>query len=117
MKLALPEAQADALDTNALSMAVSQEGIYALNGQLLPGNTVQDVANALTAAANGQKDVVLVINAEAPSSHASVVRIMEAARLAGVARGHFAPTRPAARRDGKEGDSPCRERGPRDQYK
>src|SRR3546814_14201084 len=42
MKLALPEAQADALDTNALSMAVSQEGIYALNGQLLPGHTVQD---------------------------------------------------------------------------
>src|SRR5690606_10323014 len=44
MKLALPEARADALDADALNVAVSQEGIYALNGQLLSGGTAQDIA-------------------------------------------------------------------------
>jgi biopolymer transport protein ExbD len=90
MKLALPQAQADALDTDALNMAVSQEGIYALNGQLLSGNTAQDIAQALAAAADGRKDAVLVINADARSTHESVVRVMEAARLAGVERVNFA---------------------------
>src|SRR3546814_11201463 len=60
MKLALPEAQADALDTNALSMAVSQEGIYALNGQLLPGNNVHDVAHALPVDTNGKKTGITI---------------------------------------------------------
>jgi biopolymer transport protein ExbD len=94
MKLALPQAQADALDTDALNMAVSQEGIYALNGQLLSGNTAQDIAQALAAAAGGRKDAVLVINADARSTHESVVRVMEAARLAGVERVNFATQSP-----------------------
>jgi biopolymer transport protein ExbD len=94
MKLALPEAQADALDQDALNMAVSQEGIYALNGQLLSGNTAQEIAQALAAAAGGRKDAVLVINADAQSTHESVVRVMEAARLAGVERVNFATQSP-----------------------
>src|SRR5690606_27274120 len=53
MKLALPEAQADALEADALNMAVSQEGLYALNGQLVSGATTQDIAQALTTAAHG----------------------------------------------------------------
>src|SRR3546814_15140912 len=83
MKLALPEAQSDALVTNALSMAVSKEGIYALNGQLLPGNTVQTVANALTSAHNGQNHVVQFIYTTPQSRHASVLRIMKAPTLTG----------------------------------
>ncbi|HWK70522.1 MAG TPA: biopolymer transporter ExbD [Burkholderiaceae bacterium] len=94
MKLALPEARADALDADALNVAVSQEGIYALNGQLLSGGTAQDIAQALAAAAGGRKDAVLVINADAQSTHESVVRVMEAARLAGLERVNFATQSP-----------------------
>lgn len=94
MQLALPEAQADALDTEALDIAVSQEGLYALKGQFLPGNSTQDIAEALRAAAAGQKDPVLVINADAQSTHESVVRVMEAARQAGIERVNFATQNP-----------------------
>src|SRR5690606_30711245 len=94
MKLALPEARADALETDALNIAVSQEGLYALNGQLVSGATAQDIAQALTAAANGRKETVLVINADAQSSHGAVVRVMEAARLAGIERVNFATQSP-----------------------
>ncbi|MGB3288157.1 MAG: biopolymer transporter ExbD [Burkholderiaceae bacterium] len=94
MQLSLPQAQADAPDANALNVAVSQEGIYALNGQLLSGNTAQDIAQALSAAAGGRKDAVLVINADARSTHESVVRVMEAARLAGLDRVNFATQSP-----------------------
>ena len=94
MKLSLPQAQADALDTNALDIAVSQEGIYALNGQLLSGNTATDIAQALRRAASDRPEAVLVINADAQATHASVLRVMEAARLAGVERVNFATQDP-----------------------
>lgn len=94
MKVSLPQAQADVLDNTALDIAVSQEGIYALNGQLLSGNTANDIAQALKQATAGQSDAVLVINADAQATHESVLRVMEAARLAGVERVNFATQSP-----------------------
>lgn len=94
MELALPEARADALETDAIDVAISQEGLYALNGQLMPGTTAQGIAQALRAAAGGRQDAVLVINADAQTTHESVVRVMEAARLAGIARVNFATQSP-----------------------
>lgn len=90
IKVALPEAHADAPESQALNIAVSQEGIYALNGQLLSDSTVQDIAQALRAGATDKNDAVLVINADAQASHESVVRVMEAARIAGISRVNFA---------------------------
>jgi len=94
MKLTLPEARAETLQDDALNIAISQQGIYALDGQLLPGSTAQALSGALRAAAGGRDDVVLIINADALSSHESVVRVMEAARLAGIARVNFATRNP-----------------------
>ena len=90
IKVVLPEAHADAPEPDALNIAVSQDGLYALNGQLLSDNTVQDLALALQSAAASKKDAVLVINADAQASHESVIRIMEAARIAGIPRVNFA---------------------------
>ena len=90
IKVALPEAHADAAEPDALSIAVSQEGLYALNGQILSDNTVHDLAQALRAGAASKDEVVLVINADAQASHESVVRVMEAARIAGILRVNFA---------------------------
>ena len=90
MTLTLPEAHADAQQTDALNIAVSQQGLYALDGQLLSGATAQELSQALRAAAQGQDDAVLIINADAQASHESIVRVMEAARLAGIARVNFA---------------------------
>lgn len=90
LQLDLPQASADAPDPQAMQLAISQEGLYALNGQLLSATTAQEVARALSAAAGTNESAVLVINADTLASHGSVVRVMEAARLAGIARVNFA---------------------------
>lgn len=95
MKVSLPEARADALaEPEALNIAISQEGLYALDGQLLPGTTAGDIAQALAAAAHDRPEAVLIINADAHSTHESVLRVMEAARQAGISRVNFATRSP-----------------------
>jgi biopolymer transport protein ExbD len=94
IKVALPEARADAVDTTALNMAISQDGIYALDGELLATTDVGDLARALQAAKGSKPDATLVINADAQSTHEAVVRVMEAARQAGIARVNFATQSP-----------------------
>ncbi|KAA0911451.1 biopolymer transporter ExbD [Pusillimonas sp. ANT_WB101] len=90
LQLDLPQASADAPDPQAMQLAISQEGLYALNGQLLSATSAEEVARALRAAAGSNEKAVLVINADTLTSHGSVVRVMEAARLAGIARVNFA---------------------------
>ena len=51
---------------------------------------------ALQQAAAGRPDVTLVINADAGASHQSVVNVLEAARLAGLAKVTFAAQSPAS---------------------
>jgi len=90
LKISLPQAQAEAVDTTAINIAISQEGIYALDGQLLSGQNTEDIVQALVSAARNKNDPVLVINADAQSTHESVVRVMEAAQLAHISRVNFA---------------------------
>ncbi|HUH61152.1 MAG TPA: biopolymer transporter ExbD [Candidimonas sp.] len=90
LQLTLPQAQADSAEADSLNIAISQEGLYALNGQLLSAASAQDIVPALRAAAQGRDDAVLVINADAQATHESVVRVMEAARMAGIPRVNFA---------------------------
>jgi biopolymer transport protein ExbD len=94
LKIALPQAHADAVDNAAINIAVSQEGLYALDGQLLSSSEISDIAQALATAAGDKKEPTLVINADAQSSHESVVRVMEAARRAGIGRVNFATQNP-----------------------
>ncbi len=90
IQLTLPQAQAESASVDALHIAISREGLYALNGQLLSASGTEDIVPALRAAAKGGDDAVLVINADAQATHESVVRVMEAARLAGIPRVNFA---------------------------
>lgn len=93
LKVALPQASADAVDTTAINVAVSQDGLYAINGSLLPGRDIEDIAQALRTAIGDKKEPVLVINADAQSTHQAVVRVMQAARMAGISRVNFATER------------------------
>lgn len=90
IKVALPQARADAVDTTAIHIAISREGLYALNGLLLSGRSVEEIAAALRNAVGDTKEPVLVINADAMSTHEAVVQVMQAARLAGIGRVNFA---------------------------
>lgn len=94
LKLDLPQASADAPAPDALNLAISQEGLYVLNGQLLSNASAQDIADALAAAQAGRKNPVLIINADTQTTHGAVVRAMEAARIAGLTRVNFATQNP-----------------------
>jgi len=90
LEVTLPRAQAEAADTGLINITISRDGIYAMDGRLLSGNTTQDIVQALQAVAPARDAVAIVISADAKASHESVVRVMEAARLAGIERLNFA---------------------------
>jgi len=93
LKVALPQARADAVDDRALNIAVSREGLYALEGQIIPDGDVDSIAAALLAARRGPEQA-LVINADAQSPHEAVMRILQAARQVGMPRVNFAARTP-----------------------
>lgn len=90
LAVSLPHAQAGPAVPARLDIAISRDGRYALNGTLLEATGAPAISRALRAAHQGGDDAVLVINADAMASHQSVVDVMEAARLAGIARVSFA---------------------------
>lgn len=90
LKVALPEARAEALAPEHLvDMAISQDGLYALNNEYISAQTDEDMARLLKAAVQGQDHPGLRINADAQATHAAVVRVLEAARQAGIERVFF----------------------------
>lgn len=92
-EVSLPEARADTPDLQALSIAVSREGLYALDGRLVGEAQVHELADALRQGRQSP-DQAMVINADAQSPHESVMRVLEAARMAGMERIHFAVQSP-----------------------
>lgn len=90
IKLNLPQAQAELTDMHAINIAISQDGLYALDTNLLNATTAQEIAQALQQAAANDPEAALIINADALTAHEAVIRVMEAARLAGITRVSFA---------------------------
>lgn len=90
MQLALPQAQAEAMEPQALTLAISQEGQYALDGLWLSGASSDEMAAELRKIASTLENPLLVIYADAQATHESVVRAMQAARQAGIGRVSFA---------------------------
>ncbi len=90
LRVALPEARAQALEaTPALELAISRDGLYALDGSYVDASGDETLAGALRQALQGRDDMTLRIDADGQASHASVVRALEAARLAHISRVHF----------------------------
>jgi biopolymer transport protein ExbD len=98
LKIQLPSADATtpATPPNIINVAVTADGRYALDKAVLPDSAT--LAEALTRAAQGREDVLLVINADAQAPHQSVISVMEASRLAGIVRISFATQRASGRR-------------------
>ena len=92
-QVSLPEARADAPELEALDIAVSRDGVYALDGKTLADGDVAALSAALRAARQSPEQA-LVINADSLSPHESVMRVLEAAREAGMVRVHFAVQSP-----------------------
>ncbi|MDL9998140.1 biopolymer transporter ExbD [Variovorax sp. J22P240] len=92
MQLRLPVADVEAQRDypKEVIVAVSSDGRYSINKNVLPDRSVEAVAVALAAASGGARDNVVIISADANASHQSVITVMEAARRAGLVQITFA---------------------------
>ncbi len=73
-----------------IEVAVAENGRYQIDDAAIGDASVDQLAQALKAAAGNQLEPVVVINADARAAHQSVVNVMEAARRAGLVRITFA---------------------------
>jgi len=86
LQINLPTADAEKqLDRpNEVDVLVNARGELVVNHVSVPFTTVDALAEALKKAAAAQKDPVVVISADAATTHQAVIRVMEAARIAGL---------------------------------
>jgi biopolymer transport protein ExbD len=74
-------------------VAVSSDGRYSINQNVIQSRSLDALATALLAAnpaSKDNKDRVLIISADATASHQSVILVMEAARRVGLSHITFA---------------------------
>jgi len=83
LQINLPTAEASAPEDRPLLITVDIDasGRYMIDAKVA-GAGVEDIASALQAAVGDGKDPTIVINADAKTTHQSVVNVMEAARIA-----------------------------------
>ncbi len=100
--LTLPEASEELREhtVTRIEVAVDREGNVFVNEQALVNSRVETIRQALTEARGAAQDAdpVVVISADAQTSHQAVVDTMDAARQAGLLRVTF-PTRTRAEDD------------------
>jgi biopolymer transport protein ExbD len=92
LQITLPEADAEQLKQRPkeINVGVDVQGRYVIDRTVFPFTSVNALAETLGRAAGGSKDAVVVVNADANSTHQSVIHVMEAARLAGLTHITFA---------------------------
>ncbi len=92
LQVTLPVANAEQLRDHPreIIVAIAADGRYAINRRPVEGRGVELLAAELSAAAEGSKDAMLVISADASAAHQSVINVMDAARRAGLPRLTFA---------------------------
>jgi len=92
LQITLPEADADAAKQRPreINIGVDAQGHYVVDKAVFTFTTAAALADTLKRAAGDAKDPVVIINADAQATHQSVVRVMEAARLAGLVHITFA---------------------------
>ena len=90
IKLPLADAEQQRDYPKEVIVAVSSDGRYMINKTLVEGRSIESLGAALVLAAKAGKDSVIIISADASSSHQSVITVMEAARRNGFTQITFA---------------------------
>mgnify|MGYP003577505921 CR=1 FL=1 len=88
LQINLPSAQAEKqLDRpNEITVLVNAQGQYVVNRSAVPFRSVEQLADEMRRAGAGLKEPVVVITADAAATHQSVIRVMEAARIANLSQ-------------------------------
>jgi biopolymer transport protein ExbD len=71
---------------NEVSVLVNAQGQYVINKAPVAFSSIEQLAGELRRAGGALKDPVVLISADATATHQSVVRVMEASRLAGLSQ-------------------------------
>ena len=84
LQINLPTAEANSPQDKPLVITVEVDatGRYMVNNKAIDSAGVASIASALTKAAGDGKEPTIVINADAKTTHQSVINVMEAARQA-----------------------------------
>jgi biopolymer transport protein ExbD len=86
LQINLPTADADKQmeRSNEIAVLVNTQGQYVINRRPVVFGTIEQLADELKRAAASAKEPVIVISADATATHQAVIRVMEAARVAGL---------------------------------
>ncbi len=98
VRLPVADAEAPRQQPREIVVAVGRDGRYAVDRQGLDNTSVDALAAALTSAADGRADTVVIISADAAASHQSVINVMDAARRSRLSQITFATQSAAAGR-------------------
>lgn len=90
IKLPLADAEQQRDYPKEVIVAISSDGRYMINKTLVEGRSIERLGAALVEAAKAGKDSVIIISADASTSHQSVITVMEAARRNGFTQITFA---------------------------
>jgi biopolymer transport protein ExbD len=84
----LPSADAEKQPerTNDITVLVNAQGQYVVNKRAIVFRGIPELADELRRAAGGAKEPMVVISADANATHQAVIRVMEAARIAGLSQ-------------------------------
>ncbi|HVL34676.1 MAG TPA: biopolymer transporter ExbD [Burkholderiales bacterium] len=88
LQINLPAAEAEKQleRPNEIAVLVNAQGQYVVNRHAVPFRGVEQLADELRRAGGALKEPVVVISADAAATHQAVVRVMEAARIAGLSQ-------------------------------
>ena len=92
LKINLPTADADKKleRANEVNVVVSAAGQYSVQGRIVQARDVNALADELRRAASGLNQPVVIISGDSNASYQSAIRIMDAARRAGIGQVVFA---------------------------
>ena len=96
LQINLPSARADrqVQRPNEVTVLVNAQGQYVVNRSPVPFRSIEQLADELRRAAAPLQEPVMVISADANATHQAVIRVMEAARVAGLAQITFTTQSP-----------------------
>ena len=90
VNLPVADARAQREQPKEIIVAISADGRYAVNKDLVDGASVDVLTRALTQLAQDSQDTIIIISADAAATHQSVINVMDAARRAGLVQITFA---------------------------
>jgi biopolymer transport protein ExbD len=92
LQITLPTADAEKAvqQPQEVNVVVDAQGRYAINNVPIAYRDVAQLSESLRQAAGQNKEVVVIINADALAAHQSVINVLEAARQAGMPQVSFA---------------------------